>query len=469
MSQRLQQALHYSRRTFLCASSLSALGSCAFSAGLASPVLNPKSTFAAPASTSHRPTAKSCILLYMIGGPPQQDTFDLKPDASAEIRGEFRPISTVVSGLQICEHLPKLAKVANLYSLIRSMHHDGGPFHAHGVHYNLTGWKNSPREGQPLLSRSDSPSIGSVLNQLEGRRNPHRIHDFPTAIQFPSWITQDGPGQEWAGQHAGFLGKKYDPLFMDYKGDPPGNLLPDFVPTNENVGPRFDQRIKLLHAMDKQSVVWPAKVTQALSDRQREALDVLRSSSDWRAFCIDEEKPEIRERYGGHHFGRSCLVARRLVEKGVRLVTVTWPITEEFPHFDTHATNYPTMRNNLPAVDQGIAALLEDLRDRGLLEDTLVVYLGEFGRTPMINPRGGRDHWPEVYTTMLAGGGIQGGQVYGSSDKHAAMPKDNPVHTKDFVATIYHALGYDQNTRVVDFTGRPHFIVHGRPVTSLFG
>ena len=322
-------------------------GSCAFSAGLALPAPNPKSTFAAPASTSHRPTAKSCILLYMIGGPPQQDTFDLKPNTSAEIRGEFRPISTVVPGLQICEHLPKLAKVANLYSLIRSMYHDGGLLHAAGVHYNLIGWKNSPRSGQPLLSRRDSPSIGSVLTQLEGRRNPHRSRDLPTAIQLPSWITQDGPGQEWAGQHAGFLGQKYDPLFMDYKGDPPGRLPPDFVPANENVGPRLGQRMNLLHAMDKHSVVGPAKATQAWSDSQREALNVLRSSPDWQAFCIDQETPKTRERYGEHHFGRSCLVARRLVEKGVRLVTVTWPISKEFPHFDTHADNYPTMRKNL--------------------------------------------------------------------------------------------------------------------------
>ena len=405
----------------------------------------------------------------MIGGPPQQDTFDLKPNAPAEVRGEFSPISTVVPGLQISEYLPKMAKIANLYSLIRSVYHDGGSFHAAGVHYNLTGWKNAPRSGQPLLNRRDSPSIGSVLTQLEGQHKSNRTHDLPTAIQLPSWITQDGPGQEWAGQHAGFLGSKYDPLFMDYKGDPPGSLPPEFIPANENVGSRFDRRMNLLHMMDKQSMVQSVKATQAWSDSQHEALKVLRYSPDWQAFCIDEEKPEARERYGDHPFGRSCLVARRLVEKGVRMVTVTWPITKDFPHFDTHADNYPKMRKNLPATDQGISALLEDLRDRGLLEDTLVVYLGEFGRTPVINPRGGRDHWPSVYTTMLAGGGIQGGQVYGSSDKHAALPKDNPVHIKDFVATIYHALGYDQNTRVVDFTGRPHFIVHGQPVKSLFG
>ncbi len=402
-------------------------------------------------------------MLYMIGGPPQHETFDMKPDAEAGIRGEFSPISTSVPGVQICEYLPQLAGLANRYSLMRSVHHDA-TFHAEGVHYNLTGLRNAPRNGEPMLSRQDSPSIGGVLQQLEGSRGA-----LPAAVQLPMWITQDGPGTEWAGQHAGFLGPRYDPLIMDYKGQLPGTLPQDFLPGTENAGERFQRRVDLLQSLNEKGFPGELPVENRWSHFQQEALDVLRSSRNWQAFCIDDELPVTRKRYGDHPFGRSCLVARRLIEQGIRLVTVAWPITKENPHFDTHANNFPTMKKNLPTMDQGISALLEDLQDRGRLAETLVVCTGEFGRTPTINPNGGRDHWGSVYSTLLAGGGIQPGQVYGSSDKHAALPKDNPVHVSDFVATIYHALGYDSNTRVVDYMGRPHYIVQGRPVLALFG
>ena len=458
---KLQQAQHFSRRTFLQVGSV-------FAGGFGWSQLARSQT--ATAAGKRGATAKSCIMLYMTGGPPQHETFDMKPQADAGIRGEFFPISTTVPGLQICEHLPRLARLTDHYSLIRSVHHDA-TFHAAGVHYNLTGWKHAPRNGQPLLSRRDSPSIGGVLQQLEPASSP-----LPPAVQLPMWITQDGPGQEWAGQHAGFLGPQYDPLVMDYKGSgqvfaasdsPPGTLPEDFVPGSENTGARFERRLKLLRGLDQRLLAERSQDDR--SDHfEQEALGVLRAAPKWQAFCIDDETQATRERFGDHHFGRSCLVARRLVEAGVRLVTVTWPITKELPHFDTHADNFPTMKKNLPVMDQGISALLGDLLERGLLEDTLVVCTGEFGRTPVINPNGGRDHWGSVYSTMLAGGGIRGGQVYGSSDKNAATPKDSPVHVSDFVATIYHALGYDRNTKVVDFNGRPHYIVPGRPVLPLF-
>ena len=446
-----RQAEHFSRRTFLRAGGIPALG-----LGLPQ-LLGSRSVHAAGTAT-----AKSCIMLYMIGGPPQHETFDMKPEAEDGVRGEFLPTSTTVPGMQICEHLPRLAGLAKHYSLIRSVHHDG-TFHATGVHYNLTGWKHAPRNGQPLLSRLDWPSIGGVLQQLEGGRGK-----LPTAVQLPMWITQDGPGQEWAGQHAGFLGPRYDPMIMDYKGGRPGTLPPDFVPGAENAGLRFERRVDLLRSLDRGAFSSETPAELSVDFFQQEALGVLRSSPKWQAFCIDDEKPATRERFGNHHFGRSCLVARRAVEAGVRLVTVAWPITKEFSHFDTHADNFPTMKKNLPPMDQGISALIEDLRDRGMLDETLVVCTGEFGRTPTINSNGGRDHWGSVYSTLLAGGGIVGGQVYGSSDKTGAKPKDNPVHVSDFVATIYHALGYDRNTQVTDFSGRQHFIVPGHPVMPLF-
>lgn len=451
-SSKLKQAEHFSRRTFLQAGGISALG-----VGL--PQLDDSRT--AEAARSGAAPAKSCIMLYMIGGPPQHETFDMKPDAAVGVRGEFSPISTTVPGLQICEYLPRLANLAERYSLIRSVHHDG-TFHATGVHYNLTGWKHAPRNGQPLLSRRDSPSIGGVLEQLEGGG------ELPTSVQLPMWITQDGPGQEWAGQHAGFLGPRYDPLIMDYKGGQPGVLPPDFVPAVTNTGAHFERRIALLGALDQNRFSVDSTTELRSKLVRQEALGVLRSSPKWQAFCLDDETPKTRQRYGDHHFGRSCLVARRLVESGVRLVTVAWPITKEFTHFDTHAGNFPTMKKNLPPMDQGISALLDDLSERGLLDETLVVCTGEFGRTPSINPNGGRDHWGSVYSTLLAGGGIRGGQVYGTSDKQGALPSDKPVHVSDFVATIYYALGYDHNTKVIDYTGRPHYIVQGRPVMALF-
>ncbi len=447
---RIKQAAFFSRRTFLGVGGASALG-----VGL--PATLPSRPLQAASGLGQ---AKSCIMLYMIGGPPQHDTFDMKLDADDNIRGEFQPISTAVPGFQVCEYLPKLAALADNYSIIRSVHHDQ-TFHAAGVHYNLTGWQHAPRAGQPFLSRRDSPSIGAVLQKLE---NGDR--ELPAAVQLPVYITQDGPGTEWAGQHAGFLGPKYDPLIMDFKEELPGTLPEDFVPVAQNIGERFQRRVQLLKRLDRNSLV--SESARQLANSQHETIGVLQSSPKWQAFCIDDESVETRERFGETHFGRSCLVARRLVQAGVRMVTVAWPIRPELPHFDTHADNFPTMKKNLPVMDQAIAALLTDLKDRGMLEDTLVVCTGEFGRTPMINSNGGRDHWGSVYSTMLAGGGITSGQVYGSSDKIGAQPKDHPVHVSDFVATIYHALGYDRTTRVIDNLGRPHDIVKGHPVLSLF-
>ncbi|MDP6447976.1 MAG: DUF1501 domain-containing protein [Pirellulaceae bacterium] len=452
----LEQARHYSRRSFLRAGSISALG-------LGIPhCLSLRAT--AVGSQSHRPTAKACILLYMIGGPPQHETYDMKPAGDSAMRGEFSPIPTAVPGTNICEHLPKMARLADQFTIVRSLHHDGGGFHAAGVHYNLTGRMHAPRGGQPLLDRRDSPSVGAVLQQLE----PHDAGELPTSVQLPMWITQDGPGQEWAGQDAGFLGPRFDPLILDYKGQPPGTLPDGFTPREQNAGRRLEQRRDLLRNLDRSNWSGLTPLDRRWSAVQRESLDVLRSPEKWWAFCLDDEAPRVRDRYGDHHYGRSCLIARRLVEAGVRLVTVAWPITPDTSHFDTHAGNFPTMKKLSPVMDQGTSALLADLGDRGMLDETLVVQVGEFGRTPVINPNGGRDHWPSVYSGLLAGGGIRGGRVYGSSDKNGAEPKDNPVHARDFVATIYHALGYDANTRVVDFQGRPSFIVAGRPVRALF-
>ncbi|HEV3342145.1 MAG TPA: DUF1501 domain-containing protein [Pirellulales bacterium] len=409
------------------------------------------------------PAARSCIMLYMLGGPPQQETFDLKPKAPGAARSLFAPIATNVPGIEICELLPRLARQAHRLAIVRSTYHGGNAlFHGAGVHYNLTGWPNSPRDGEPLLDRRDAPAIGAAIHQLAGSSR-----GLPPAVQLPIWITQDGPGREWAGQHAGFLGHKHDPLVMAYEGDAnlPGVLPPSYVRGADVSAGRLQRRLELSSLLARPAVGDGSVNAQDWRSYQAQAVDVLNSGEAWRAFSIEDETLSTRARYGDDRLGRSCLVARRLVEAGVRLVTVV------FGGWDTHANHEQQTRDVLlPPLDRAFAALLEDLDERGLLSETLVAWTGEFGRTPAMNVNHppGRDHWARVYSTVLAGGGVQGGQVLGSSDNLAGEPKDHPVHVSDFVATIYHALGYGSETQVVDMFGRRHFIVAGTPLTKLF-
>jgi len=410
-------------------------------------------------------SAKACILLYMTGGPAQQETFDMKPSAAEGPRGIFRPISTSVPGTQICELLPMLARNAHRYAVIRSMHHDQ-TFHGGGSHYNLTGFPLPPRNPTPefYLDRRDAPSIGAVLQQLRGTPN-----GLPAAVQLPWWVGH-GFVERFAGQHAGFLGPKYDPLrvLFEDKKELPGKLPASFRLPEGVLADRLEQRVQLLKSLSRDQAT-ETRGEQQFTRHQIQAAEILNSSGAWRAFSIEDEKPQTIERYGDSKFGRSCLVARRLVEAGVSLVTVAWPGHEN--HFDTHADHFRTMREELlPPMDRGFSALIEDLSERGLLDETLVAWTGEFGRTPSINGNKlpGRDHWPFVYSAVLAGGGVRGGHVYGSSDAIAGQPKDNPLHASDFVATIYHALGYDASTKVVDQLGRPQYVVKGQPVLAMF-
>lgn len=443
------------RRTFLHAGGISAVGLSL--PGLLADEQRPRSDLRSG------PKARSCIMLYMLGGPPQQETFDLKPKAPGAARSLFAPIATNVPGIEICEHLPRLARQAHHLAIIRSTYHAGNAlFHGAGVHYNLTGWPNSPRDGEPLLDRRDAPSIGAVLHQLSGGSR-----GLPPAVQLPIWITQDGRGREWAGQHAGFLGPKHDLLVMTYEGDAdlPGTLPPSYVRGADLSAGRLERRLELSSLLARSAVGDGSASVREWRGYQAQAVDVLNSGKAWRAFSLEEETPAMRARYGDDRLGRSCLVARRLVEAGVRLVTVV------FGGWDTHANHEQQTRDVLlPPLDRAFAALLEDLDQRGLLSETLVAWTGEFGRTPAMNVSQppGRDHWARVYSTVLAGGGVHGGQVLGSSDNLAGEPKDHPVHVSDFVATIYHALGYGSETQVVDLFGRRHWIVAGNPLTRLF-
>jgi len=452
---RREDLLNMQRRVFLRAGSLSALG-------LTLPNLLGYRHAAAEAPS---PKAKACILLYMTGGPAQQETFDMKPTAAEGPRGIYRPISTSVPGTQICELLPLLSRSIHRCAIVRSMHHDQ-TFHGGGSHYNLTGFPHAQRDPTPeyYLDRRDAPSIGAVIQQLRGTPG-----GLPASVQLPWWVGH-GLVERFAGQHAGFLGARYDPLrvLFEDKKELPGKLptsfrLPDGMPASQLVS-----RVELLNSLSRDHS-GETRPEQQFARHQAQAAEILSSSGAWRAFSIEDEKPQTIERYGDTKFGRSCLVARRLVEAGVSLVTVAWPGHEN--HFDTHADHFRMMKEELlPPMDRGFSALLEDLSERGLLDQTLVAWTGEFGRTPTINgnKQPGRDHWPFVYSAVLAGGGIRGGQIYGSSDAIAAHPKDNPVHASDFVATIYHALGYDASTQVIDQFGRPQHVVKGQPVLPLF-
>jgi hypothetical protein len=404
--------------------------------------------------------AKACILIFLTGGPAQQETFDPKPDAPEAVRGEFKPIATSVPGIQICEHLPLLARQARRYTIVRSLWHEDS---IHGVapHRAMTGLPHAGGR-TAIWDRRDLPCVGSVIRQVRGD-----FKGIPAAIQFPLPIG-DHNDPFWAGQHAGVLGPRYDPLFFFDEEWLPGDPVEGFEFAQGVDAPRQEARAQLLDALQQRHTA-VSTTERDYARFQKQALAVGRSGSAWRALRLDGETVKTVERYGNNRFGRSCLVARRLVEAGVSVVTVTWMFKHLERGFDTHARHFPKMKDNLlPPLDRGLSSLIEDLDQRGMLNDTLVVCTGEFGRTPKINTDGGRDHWGSVYSAVLAGGGIRGGCVWGRSDRQGASPAADPVHVSDLVATIYHVLGYGSETRVVDMFGRPIDIIVGKPVLGLF-
>lgn len=420
--------------------------------------------------------ARRCILLFMSGGPPQQDTWDLKPDAPVEQRGLFKPIPTSVAGIEISEYFPLLARQADKYAILRSVTHDSN-IHTVGAHLMLTGNAYpKPAVGEIAASPSDFPHYGAVLTKLR-----------PTSAKVPPFVAlpqknTNTDGTIWPGQGGGFLGEQYDPLFLtaEYKrhqSDPkayencvfktPALTLPKGL-TME----RVETRRRLLQTLDRITRKAEQAASLGLLDAHRErAYDLLTSPETQRAFDLDAEPPALRDKYGRHLFGQSCLLARRLAAAGVPLVTVFWHPdgTPAAPSWDTHEHHYHHLKSHLmgPA-DRGFAALLEDLHQRGMLHDTLVVWMGEFGRTPQINANGGRDHWGMCQSIVMAGGGIRGGQVYGKSDRVAAYPTENPVSPGDVSATIYTLLGVPPEAEIVDQTGRPHPVTRGEPIRALF-
>jgi uncharacterized protein (DUF1501 family) len=443
--------LALSRRQFLTFGALGATG------------LTLSRLLAAEAGTAsaRRPArARSCILLHQFGGPSHLDSFDPKPDAPAEIRGLFATVATSVPGIRFSEHLPRLAQQFAQFALVRSVSHRAAS-HNSAAYYSLTGH-------QPLIdivtanaSATDVPAYGSVLAYLQGQPAGERVPPF---VSLPTMIA-DGPFRT-PGEFAGFLGKVYDPLLIN--SDPSAATfsvneltLPDGVTVA-----RATDRDAMLRQLEGLSRLAESGAVRGLSAHRARALRLLTSRGTQQALDIHREPDRTRERYGRTTYGQSCLLARRLVEAGVRFVTVYY--SPGISGWDTHIDNFTTLRQSrLPNTDRAVSALLHDLHERGLLDETLVVWCGEFGRSPRINAAAGRDHWPQCYTVLLAGGGLRGGVVYGSSDASGAFPRDNPVRPDDISATLFAALGLDPQTEIRDQLGRPFPISRGEPIRAL--
>lgn len=415
--------------------------------------------------------AKSVVLLYLQGGAPTQDMFDLKPDAPSGIRSEFKPISSSAPGISVSELLPKTSRWMHKAAVVRSVYHNGG------CHKNMpmyTGYDiNLPDEE---FRETDPPSMGSVCAYLEAK-----LGRLPPCVYLPCSLGW-GEGRKKGGPHGGFLGRRYDPFCTEctaYVDKPPDEIwkpqvvrgeprLGDAEPMPDLTLDRLHDRRRLLEQFeDRLRDAEAARLPAEYSRRQRLAFDMLTSQAVRTAFDLRKEPDRVRYQYGRTLFGSSTLLARRMVEAGVRFVNVSWDnFSKRFQvsqaAWDTHENNFPMLRETLlPGLDQTYAAFLADLDVRGLLDQTLVVMMGEMGRTPKVNAKGGRDHWTFCYSVVFAGAGIRGGSVYGASDRHAAFIKDKPVQIRDIVATIYHCLGIDPATTVPDHVGRPVAIAHG--------
>ncbi len=408
--------------------------------------------------------AKSCIVVFLKGGPSQLDTFDMKPDAPADIRGDFRPIHTDVPGMMVCDQLPLLARQASKFAVARAVCHADNN-HASAA-YEMTTGNSYPRPTNlaGISTREDHPHLGSAISAVESQHCP-----VPPFAMVPQYLVVNGEFR--SGQNAGFLGSRYDPLVPG--GDP---SKPDFKPVDLGLVSTLEpeqlrNRRLLLESVDEHfrgRTTVPA--LQALDASYQKAFAMLESGLTTHALDIRREPAALREKYGRNFFGQSLLLARRLIEAGVRLVHVNCmsSIFGGDENWDTHKDNFKLLKHPLlPRADRGIAALLEDLSARGLLAETLVVVTGEFGRTPRINAVAGRDHWSWAFSVLMAGAGIPGGRLYGATDKQGSYPVDKPVRSGQLAATIFHALGIDPAARVPTLLGRPWQVSGEAPVLDL--
>jgi hypothetical protein len=396
---------------------------------------------------------RSCILVFFYGGPSHLDTLDPKPDAPAEIRGEYRSIASAVPGVRVCEHLPRLARVLDRTALVRGLHH---PMRNHNSAAAETLTGRTPAGGDQELLMDDPrgmPTLGSAVAYALGSRAgllpyvalPYTLYNV---VQLP-------------GQTPGLLGSAHDRFQVEHDPSSPDFGIAALDGTGDLAG-----RAALLRGLDGAPLVGPSARARINRDR---ALDLLASPQIRRLFDVAKEPARLRDRYGRHRLGQSLLLARRLVEGGVNFVAVfDGQRNGQDVNWDSHEKLFSRHRELIPPADQALSGLIEDLGQRGLLDSTLVVALSEFGRTPKINSSAGRDHWPDCYTALLAGGGVAGGAVHGASDKIGAYPADDPVTPADIAATIFWRFGIDPATEVADQTGRPFRLTEGEPIRRLF-
>jgi len=431
----------------------------------------------------HKPRARSVIFLFLFGGPSQLETFDLKPNAPSQIRGPFMPIESRTPGLRISEHLPRLANISDQFSVLRTMTHTFND-HSGGGHYIQTGHRwHVPVGGGFSATPKDWPAIGSVVEYLAQHSPGGLQRVLPSYAVLPNRLgrLQDRGQYIRPGEYAGWLGQQYNPLTTTIDKNAPGDnpywrdcsdeeldyqiagLAPE-IPLST-----IKRRVSLLEQFEHQTRLLKESPTQVYDRFRERAMALLTSNSTREALDIRQEKPELRDRYGRHLFGQSCLLARRLVEAGVRFVTVHYDCVDGYS-WDSHRNSDDVKKSLLPTFDQGCAALLADLDERGLLDETLVVAMGEMGRTPKANAAWGRNHWSTLFPALLAGAGIQGGTTYGRSDEKGTRPVEHPVTPEDLAATLYWAMGIDPGLMLPDSLNRPIPIVtDGKPVAAIFG
>jgi Protein of unknown function (DUF1501) len=434
-------------------------------AGLAGMVLPNllKAEESSRSSGNGRPTIKNCITIFLVGSPGQNDTWDMKPDAPAEVRGKFAPIATNVTGVRICEHFPLMSRIMNKVALVRSLHYRTGSSHENGQRWMMT--------GHDFNADSVKPHVGSVISRAFGPRS-----ELPPNVILPGPIGNTGAGP-LHGQTSGYLGSAHEPFFLGADPARPDFRVADLEAPRGTDGFRLDARRQLLSQLDELQRRTETRSTQMHDASYEGALRLLTSARAREAFDLAKETERLRDRYGRNTFGQSCLMARRLIEGGVRYVTVN--------HFDTvfgqscwdmHAdggglnnTYLDYERHLCPQFDLAFSALIEDLDQRGMLQDTVVAVLSEFGRTPRLSARGGRDHYPAAWTNFLCGGDIRGGQVIGATDRIGSAPIDNPVEPPQMLASIYKGMGIDLDTTMIPGPGgRPVRLIEAEPIRQLF-
>jgi hypothetical protein len=416
------------------------------------------------------PKAKNAIFLFQWGGPSHVDMFDMKPNADAQHRSPYKPIRSACDDVDVCEHLPKVAKIMDKVTVIRSVNHKMTNHNSAG-YYALTG-KAPPTDDQRLRDSLELfPGYGSVVDRFTTDRSPA----LPTYVSYPHIISD---GSVTPGQHASFLGKRHDPLFISRDPNSPDFALPEFQLSAGMTLDRLQHRRGLQQLLDRQSrLIDFSGEARGLDEYYVRALGMLTSSRVRDAFDLSKEPQVIRDAYGRSTYGQGCLLARRLAEAGVKFTTCYFSESiggqsTETGGWDTHGFNNTRMfpiveKYHFPITEQTLPTLINDLEQRGMLDETLVVWMGEFGRTPKINGNISRDHWPNCYSILLAGGGVKKGFVYGKSDEIGAHPTENAVTPDDVAATIYHLLGIDPTLEVMDTQNRPLMISSGQPIMEV--